>query len=179
MPSLPTQQKLAEMKEERERKAQERLREIERQRQQEIILKAQREAEAATAEKSVMDSISSDLTAEKISEGFGKFTSDLDRLFSMNTIKDLSKEIQAIMPGGVKEEEEKSEVEVGGWICNTDQVVTAVDEEDDPFMIQREQLLSFIAQAKEAKRFDEMRALEESLKEIEAVMQEQKSYGFS
>lgn len=175
LPSLPTQQKLAEMKEEREREAQERLQEIERQRQQEIILKAQREAEAATAEKS----LSTDLTAEKISEGFGKFTSDLDRLFSRNTIKDLSKEIQAIIPGGAVKEEKKEEVEVGGWICNTDQVVTSMDEEDDPFMIQREQLLSFIAQARDAKRFDEMRALEESLKEIEAAMQEQKSYGFS
>ena len=111
-----------------------------------------------------------------ISAGFKKFTSDVDKLFSVSTIKDLGKEIQNIVPS--KEDEER---EHGGWKIDADKVVHSVDcDEDDPFAIQREQLLSFIAQAQEAKRFDEVRALEASLKEIETEMREkQMTHGFS
>lgn len=171
LPSLPTQQQLVEIQERQEREAQERLAEIERQREEQRLLNAKREAEAA--EKSALEKMSAELTTEKISEGFGKFTSGMDRLFSKETIKDISKEFQSIIPGSKRKEEEK------GWMCDADRVMSSLDYEDNPFVVQRDQLLSFIVQAQEAKRFDEVRALEESLQEIEAVMHEQKSYGFS
>ncbi len=120
-----------------------------------------------------------DRTEEKsgrdyFSAGFKKFTSDVDKLFSVNTIKDLGKNI---VPGKNEEEEQQE----GGWKIDSQRVVHSMDlDEGDPFAVQREQLLSFIAQAKEAKRFDEVRALECSLQEIESVMREQRlSHGFS
>ena len=180
VPSLPTPQQLAEIKERREREARERLEEIERQREEQRKLNEEKSTmEVVSAE---FDKMATDLTTHKIAEGFGKFTADLDRLFSRDTLKDISKEIQSIIPGGGKEgegEEARGAEQGGGkgWMCNTTGVVT-VDAEDDPFVMQRDQLLSFIAQAKQAKRFDEVCALEESLVEIEAVMKERKSYGF-
>lgn len=180
LPSLPTQQQLAEIKERREREAEERLAQIEQQREEQRILNAKREAEAAAEEKSALEKMSAkityDVTTEKISEGFGKFTSDMDRLFSRETIKDISKEFQSIIPSSSKKEGKEEQDK--GWMCNSNQVVTSLDPVDNPFAVQRDQLLSFIAQAQEARRFDEVRALEESLHEIEAVMQEQKSFGF-
>ena len=179
LPSLPTQQQLVELKEEQERAAQERLKEIERQREEQRILNAKHEAEAAAAaeEKTVFDKMAADFTVDKFSSGFDKFTSDIDRLFSMETIRGISK---GIKPNTKEEGGRGREMQGGGWICDTDKEVSGcVDDEDDPFVIQRDQLISFIAQARAAKRFDEVRALEESLREIENVMQQKKSYGFS
>lgn len=169
VPSLPTQQQLMDIKERQEREARERLEEIERQRQEQRILNAKREAQA-TAKETVSAEFDN---TDKIAGGFVKFTSDLDRLFSRGTIKDISKELHSIIPGSDKREEEDK-----GWMCETHKVVTSFDAQDDPFLMQRDQLRSFIAQARQAKRFDEVHALEESLREIEAAMQEQKSYGF-
>lgn len=183
VPSLPTPRQLADIKESREREARERLEEIERQREEQRKLNAKREAEEKSAMNVVsaeFDKMAADLTTQKIAEGFGKFTADLDRLFSRETLKDISKEIQSIIPGSAKEEEEARGEQGGtkGWMCSTTEVATTLDAQDDPFVMQRDQLLSFIAQAREAKRFDEVRTLEESLREIEAVMKERKSYGF-
>lgn len=188
LPSLPTHQQLMEIKERRETAAQERLAEIEQQREEQRRLNAKHEAAAAS------DKATSDIRTDRIAEGFGKFTSDMDRLFSMETIKDISKELHSIIPGSAKESAGRQEV---GWMCDSDAVAPS---HGNPFMVQRDQLLSFIAQARDAKRFDEVRALEESLRDIEAAMQgqhesyqhesyqhesyqhesyEHKSYGFS
>ena len=45
-------------------------------------------------------------------------------------------------------------------------------DEFDPFELQRQQLLSYIEQAREAKKFDEMEALQQSLAEIESMMED-------
>ncbi len=47
-----------------------------------------------------------------------------------------------------------------------------LDDEFDPFELQRQQLLSYIEQAKDARKFDEMKALQESLAEIERMMEQ-------
>jgi hypothetical protein len=185
VPSLPTPQQLEEIKERKEREERERVEEIERQMEEQRQKSAKREAEAAdkSALSAELERAAADLTTEKIAQGFGKFTSDLDRLFSRETIKDISKELSSIMPGSTTKEEkaplEKSAGPAKGWMCNPQAVMTSVDAEDDPFMMQRDQLLSFIAQAKQAKKYDEVRVLEESLAEIEAEMRApQLSYGF-
>lgn len=220
------------------------MREIERQRalqrEREEQQRLQEEQRQRNAEKPIIDIPDNKSGIDYLSDSFGKFTSDVDKLFSMNTIKDLGKEIQSVLPGDdedkkLKEEEdkkrreeenkrkndtpaateEKSGLEVlsagfkkftsdvdkffsmntlkglgigkneeerkqdGGWKIDTSKVVRSVECEDDPFAIQREQLLSYIAQAREEKRFDEVRALEHSLHEIETAMREQKmSHGF-
>lgn len=199
LPSLPTAKQLTEMKERKEREAEEKLREIEFQREQQRQLNALREAKAtaskaaaAVEEKSVIQSefekISADvdkINADTISGHVDKAFSDVEKFFSMDTIKDISKGFQSLLPSHKNEKEREKEgdrVQEGGWMCNTGQVMRSLDdqEEDDPFVVQREQLLSYIAQAEAAKRFDEVRALEQSLKDIETAMQEQRmSYGFT
>ena len=47
-----------------------------------------------------------------------------------------------------------------------------LDDEFDPFELQRQQLLSYIEQARDAKKFDEMEALQQSLAEIERMMEQ-------
>lgn len=174
LPSLPTAQQLAEIKEQKEREAQEKIREIERQREQQRQQNALREAKAAAAKK------------QKAAEEESSLQSDLNKTAASaeKFFKDISKGFQSILPANKTEKEEISgdRVEEGGWMCNTKQVMRSFDDEmeDDPFVVQREQLLSYIAQAKDAKRFDEVRALEQSLRDIEAVMQEQRmSFGFT
>ena len=68
-----------------------------------------------------------------------------------------------------------------GWMGDSF-AVGSVDSADDPFMLQRQQLLRFIQQARQANRMDEVQALEASLRDIESAMteeQQQLSYGFS
>lgn len=189
LPALPTKAQQQEIKERLEREAAERLREIQRQRERQRQLEEQRRntpkhnSTSDTGEDGSQHKINTQLSSEeKLAAGFKKFTSDVDKLFSMDTIKDIGKEIKSIVPGlGEKEEEEEEGIQEGGWKIDTNKVILAMDcDEDDPFAVQREQLLSFIGQASEAKRFDEVRALEASLREIETVMREQRmSHGFS
>jgi len=68
-----------------------------------------------------------------------------------------------------------------GWMGDSF-AVGSVDSTDDPFMLQRQQLMRFIQQARQANRMDEVQALEASLRDIERTMaeeQQQLSYGFS
>ena len=163
LPALPTTQQLAEIKERKEKETQEKLLEIERQREQQRRQNLAQEA-----------------AADGLNKIPSKFASDMDKLFSVNTIREISKELKGIIPTGHKEGGlDTDRTPTGAWMCDTNQVMTTADLED-PFQVQYEQLLSYIAQARHAKRFDEVHALEESLKEIRAVIQEQKmSYGFS
>lgn len=201
LPSLPTPQQLIEISERKEREAQEKMREIERQREEQRRLKAIREAKSAAATATA----SEDSALEKISSEFGKMSADIDkinastlsghvdkclsdveRLFSRETIKDISRGFQRVFPGNktdLEAELKKGDmVEEGGWMCDTDQVMRSIEgqEEQDPFILQREQLLSYIAQARAAKRYDEVKALEQSLSDIERAMKERHmSYGFT
>ena len=195
LPALPTPKQLADLKAQKEREAEEKIRELQRQREQQreqqrqlqILREAKATPNKAAASVEEDDSGNQKMSSadiDKISADTisGKAFSDA-KFFSMNTLRDISKGFQSILPNKEGEEEERrgGTVQEGGWMCNT-QVRRSFDERDekDPFVVQREQLLSYIAQAKSAKRFDEVRALEQSLRDIETVMQEQKmSYGFT
>lgn len=164
LPALPTTQQLAEIKERKERQTRETLLEIERQR-----------------EEKRKQNLAQEAAADGLNKIPSKFASDMDKLFSVNTIRDISKELKGIIPTGHKEEELERGEATAAWMCDTNQVTTSLDlDEEDPFQVQYEQLLSYISQARQAKRFDEVRALEESLRDIRAVIHKQKmSYGFS
>ncbi len=171
LPSLPTKKQIQEVKEEKEREAQEKLRQLEQQREEQRHNRQLREAELA-----------SESGIDKLSAGIDKFSTGVDKMF-----KDFSKDVQTKMAVNFKRGDEsmtfsgegESDGGVGGWMCNTDKVTRSVDCEEDPFSVQREQLLSYIAQARDARRMDEVRALEQSLRDIEIAMKEQDmSYGF-
>lgn len=180
LPSVPTMPQLQQIKEKKEREALERVREIERQREEQRQLNLRREAAAAADDSSSgLDKLSAgvDSGLGKIS---AKFSAEIDKL------KDFSKDLQDKIT--FKKDEEVvsiSSVREGGggeggagWMC-APEMVRNTDGEEDPFVVQREQLLSYIAQAREARRMDEVRALEQSLRDIELAMEEQQnmSYG--
>lgn len=50
------------------------------------------------------------------------------------------------------------------------------DVDEDPFLIQRRQLLTYIEQAREEKKMDEVETLEFSLQQIDAQIEEQSSF---
>ena len=58
-----------------------------------------------------------------------------------------------------------------GWTAEP-AISSTLDVEVDPFELQRQQLLSYINQAEQAKRFDEVATLKESLREIESLMEQ-------
>lgn len=133
----------------------------------------------ATEEKSGLEMISDEM--DRFATDFDKFSSEVEKVFGLDKLKDWistgpKKTSEPVAMKEVKEAEGEK-----GWMCDTNQVMTSLDQEEaDPFVIQKEQLLSYIAQAREANRMDEVQALEESLIEIEMAMQDRhKSYGFS
>ena len=50
------------------------------------------------------------------------------------------------------------------------------DVDEDPFLIQRRQLLTYIEQARSQRKMDEVEALQESLRQIDAQIEEQSSF---
>ena len=64
--------------------------------------------------------------------------------------------IQGARPGENRQEEED--------IVGLDVTLSRTDGESDPFEVQQQQLQSFIKQAKEYKRYDDILALEELLR---------------
>ena len=56
-----------------------------------------------------------------------------------------------------------------GWTVDSS-AYGSVDSTEDPFELQRNQLLIYIEQARKAKRYDELATLEESLRDIEALL---------
>lgn len=58
-----------------------------------------------------------------------------------------------------------------GWTA-APVISSTLGDDFDPFELQRQQLLSYIEQAREAKKYDEMEALQMSLAEIESMMTE-------
>ena len=178
LPPVPTMDQFQEIKAQNEREAEERLREIERHREEQRLLNLKREAELSGKISHEVDSSIGKISAEldsglgKISAGVGKFTAEFDKLLCSDKFrKDKS------APGIVGWVGEGSSQ--GGWMCAPEMVVReADDDESDPFEVQREQLISYITQARNAKRMDEVRTLEQSLRDIEQVMRDRKrSFG--
>lgn len=169
LPSVPTPKQLQEIKEVNEREATERLQEIEHQRQEQrrLNLVCKAKATAAVEEKS----------------GLEKFSAEMDKMLGIDKLRDFSKDFQDKITSKKEEEaarmDRKDARERGeGWMCAPEMAMKSVDREEDPFVVQREQLLAYIAQARQARRMDEVRALEQSLKDIELAMEEKlTSYG--
>lgn len=192
LPSLPTMQKLAEIREAKEREARQRLQALENQRevrrQEELAARSRGHAHASvpTTEEYYEESVQSiagpstsvALTTEKKNR-FEKLKN-----FSTKVIPKVHFKRDA---GGGDDREGGVSVQRlnsgSGWMGNA-RAFGSVDSQDDPFTLQRQQLVAFIQQAREAGRMDEVAALEKSLCEIEDLMMERpsdspnRSYGF-
>lgn len=192
LPSLPTMQKLAEIREAKEREARQRLQALENQRevrrQEELAARSRGHAHASvpTTEEYYEESVQSiagpstsvALTTEKKNR-FEKLKN-----FSTKVIPKVHFKRDA---GGGDDREGSVRVQRlnsgSGWMGNA-RAFGSVDSQDDPFTLQRQQLVAFIQQAREAGRMDEVAALEKSLCEIEDLMMERppnspiRSYGF-
>lgn len=157
LPSLPTASQLRQLREEKEREAQERLKKLERERE----LKRQKEA-----------ALGAGVGGEE-RKGFDKLI-------------DLSKDISSKMSVTFKRDSSvgvdippRRTQSSSGWMSSME--VNSMDSHEDPFMVQRQQLLAYIKQARAANRMDEVEALEQSLRDIEVAMHEHTpmSYGLS
>ena len=193
LPSLPTVAQLREIREQVEKEAQERLRELEREREkkrkreEEMAAKAAAKASAkALEEKKGIDKLldfSKDISS-KMSDTFKRDGEGEKKGF--DKFLDFSRELSTKMSVTFKRDSEAVAVEPdrarsdskSGWMCTTD-TGTSVDSTEDPFDLQKKQLLLYIKQARDANRMDEVHALEASLREIEATIIEQRklSYG--
>ena len=160
LPALPTNVQLRELRERKEREARERVKELERQRE------LQRQKEALSAAGVGAGSGPMAASADERS-GFDKF---IDKMASSKIAVTFKKDSSSVeVDHGVQET---------GWITSRNEEI--VDTGDDPFLLQKQQLLAYIKQARAGNRMDEVAALEQSLRDIElAIHQKQPmSYGF-
>ena len=182
LPSLPTMQKLAEIRETKEMEAKERLREIEKQRelhrQQELsrlpthtnITKALAEEQRRTIEEDERGLAGAARTfSADPAQGDKRNRFEKLKMFSTKVIPKVNfkREMGAGGGGGAARIERLNSG--SGWMGNAE-AFGSMDSQDDPFTLQRQQLLGFIQQARAAGRADEVAALEESLCEIESLM---------
>ena len=160
LPSLPTVAKLREIRDRVEKEAQERVKTLEREREK----KRKHEEEMAAK------ALSKTLEEKKGIDKFLDFSKELSTKVSVTFKRDS----EAVSVPPVRHGSES------GWMCSSN-MGTSVDSTEDPFDLQKKQLLSYIKQAREANRMDEVHALEASLREIEATIIEQRkfSYGLS
>ena len=179
LPGLPTVEKLKELRREKEREIEEKklrlLKEKEEKRELEI-------AAAAAANKkdsgAFFGSKKETSTLQLPSSGIKKESSSsslLDISFSAIDSKvrispSFKRKAKAVF--GIKESDETSRTSSRGWTAESAVTEYQDNGELDPFELQRQQLLGYIAQAEQAKRFDEVATLKESLHEIEALMVE-------
>lgn len=192
LPSLPTLQKLAEIRETKEREAQQRLQALEKQREvrrlEELAARGPAHATVPTTE---------EYCEERAQSVPGPSTSVAITTEKKNRFEKLKNFSTKVIPkvhfkrdaGGGDDREGSVRVQRlnsgSGWMGNS-RAFGSVDSQDDPFTVQRQQLVSFIQQAREAGRMDEVAALEKSLCEIEDLMMERppdsgspiRSYGF-
>lgn len=150
--ALPTNVQLRELRERKEREAMERVKEIERQRE----LRRQREAQSAAGVAGGPTPIG---TAGGERSGIDKF---IDKMASSKLAVSFKKDLFSV------DLERDRGVQDSGWI--TERNKDFVDTGDDPFLLQKQQLLSYIEQARAGKRMDEVAALEQSLREIELAI---------
>ena len=175
LPSLPNSHQLAEIRQKKEEEARERLKEIERQRELLRLEEASRRAPQV-----VMATTREEEGDEDEREFAGaSYSSDtatgLDKKKRFEKLKNFSNKV---IPKVTFKKEEGGrggrEGRVGsgsGWI-GMSRAFGSVDSQDDPFSLQRDQLLGYIDQARAAGRGDEVAALEQSLCEIERLMVE-------
>ena len=198
LPSLPTHHQLAEIRQRKEEEARERLREMERQREilrQEELARNLTHSVAMTSGSALDDDMYDDddrgfagaSTSYSVDLASGEKKKRFEKLknFSNKVIP----RVNFKKEGGGGGEEGSVRVERlgsgSGWM-STSKAFGSIDSQDDPFTLQREQLLGYIKQARVAGRTDEVAVLEQSLCEIERLMTERElppqaslSYGFS
>ena len=150
--ALPTREKLKEIREARERDAEEKRQALIKQKEHQRQLEEAAAAAAISKKESKLEvSYSSVDNKCRVSPTF-------------------TKKAKAIL--GMKTGDDIVEEGDGGWTAEP-AISTTLDDEFDPFELQRQQLLSYIDQAIEAKRFDEVPALQESLQQIEILMRKE------
>ena len=203
LPSLPTAHKLAEIRKQEEEEARERVRDLERQRQirrreEQRVSRGPAHATLGTPE------VEERGTEEEGEDGDRGFMASAPALAGINAglndvkgeakrrfdkLKTLSSKVTSRVnfkkdSGGGQ----GGAVTLGrlnsasGWMGDS-LATSSVDSHEDPFALQRQQLSRFIQQAKLAGRKDEVATLQQSLQEIEGVMEEQRmqnvmSYGY-
>ena len=198
LPALPTHVKLRQIREAKEREAQERIKELERRRELQRQQEAARGAgvDGAQKERGVETSMSVAVTVE-VAEGETGGAGGAggggqpekrklqDRFLQLSTkfgvkVGNISFKKDSTMNGPRPKRLDSG----SGWMGDSI-AVGSVDSAEDPFLLQKQQLLSFIHQARQANRMDEVQALEASLLDIERAMAEEQqqqlqlSYGFA
>lgn len=196
LPALPTHVKLRQIREAREREAQERIKELERRRELQRQQEAARGAgvDGTQKERGVETSISIGTNVEvaegETGGGGGGGQPEKRKLqdrfleLSNKFVSNVGVKVSNI---GFKKDSamhgpRPKRLDSGsGWMGDS-VAVGSVDSAEDPFLLQKQQLLCFIHQARKANRMDEVQALEASLRDIERAMveeQQQLSYGFT
>ena len=193
LPSLPSPQQLAEIRDRKEREAEERLRVIKEQREfqrqsellsrdslpQHRLISSGRHYEETGDERGFERGVTAPYnidTSSSNAQGEKKKRFEKLKNFSNKVIPKVSFKREG---GGMGEE---ATVRVGrsgsGWMGAAREF--SVDSQDDPFSLQRKQLISYIEQAMLAGRTDEVAALQQSLHDIENQMTEDEPglYGF-
>ena len=174
LPGLPNTEKLREIRKEKEREAEEKRRKLmkekEEKREQEIAAAAaaiKKESSSSILKRESQppppsSSTSLSLPTSKFEVSFSAIDSKL-RLSPTFTQK-----AKAVLR--LKKPTEGEAKSHSGWTAESALTECEDDEGLDPFELQRQQLLGYIAQAEQAKRYDEVATLRESLKEIESLM---------
>lgn len=146
LPALPTREKLRAIRETREREAEERMKELQRQKEEQ----RQRELQRAREEEEAASASRRENPLSKLSIEFSLPKMKL-------TLKG-----------------EESIPSPTGWVVES-AIRRRLDSSDDPFVVQQQQLLEYREQAMLAGRTDEVAAIEESLRDIEAEIQKRES----
>ena len=200
LPALPTHVKLRQIREAREREAQERIKELERRRELQRQQEAARGAgvDGTQKERGVETSISIGTNVEVAegetggAAGGGGGGGQPEKRKLQDRFLELSNKFVSnvgvkVSNIGFKKDSamhgpRPKRLDSGsGWMGDS-VAVGSVDSAEDPFLLQKQQLLCFIHQARKANRMDEVQALEASLRDIERAMveeQQQLSYGFT
>ena len=156
--NLPTRIQLRKIRDAKEKEAEELRRNLIRQKEEQRLL----EEEAAAAIASKRDN--------KPTAGAPTNSMDASLMNKLDsTFKDtIEMTFSALGIGSSKGGTNTNEPSVG-WSA-APVISDTLGDEFDPFELQRQQLLSYIEQARDAKKFDEVEALEQSLAEIESMM---------
>ena len=194
LPALPTHVKLRQIREAREREAQERIKELERRRELQRQQEAARGAgvDGTQKERGVETSISIGTNVEVAEGETGGGGGQPEKRKLQDRFLELSNKFVSnvgvkVSNIGFKKDSamhgpRPKRLDSGsGWMGDS-VAVGSVDSAEDPFLLQKQQLLCFIHQARKANRMDEVQALEASLRDIERAMveeQQQLSYGFT
>ena len=195
LPKLPTAENLRRIREQKEREAWERIKELERQRE------LQRQQEAAQLQlgagvawsskgdegEEVLDGGSINIDTQdspmKVGTrpGAGSEKRRFEKLLDFSTRVVNFKKSGEGGTAGLPIPKFKRGNSGSGWMCDP-MATGSVDSQEDPFVLQKQQLLVYIRQARKAKRMDEVEALEASLRDIEIAMRDRQlsslSYGF-